>query len=242
MNTFRMTYDGPALQDSQMDVRDLAPALLAVGSLLEAASSALYGDRVKPQVDVRGSFKTGSFGVDFSLVADWVSRIKDMMAGEDATAAANALALLGALGWSVQKAGKPGLFTVLAWLKGRPIERVALQDHLATLHVQGELLEIEIQVLTLLRDVSVRRGCEKILQPMDNPGITRLIKSMGFQRLFELHEDACAKPGCIRRVPLVEGSEQVVKEKVLEANRVLMGLSEENRARFKDLMVVLERS
>ena len=174
MNTFRMTYDGPALQDSQMDVRDLAPALLAVGSLLEAASSALYGDRVKPQVDVRGSFKTGSFGVDFSLVADWVSRIKDMMAGEDATAAANALALLGALGWSVQKAGKPGLFTVLAWLKGRPIERVALQDHLATLHVQGELLEIEIQVLTLLRDVSVRRGCEKILQPMDNPGITRL--------------------------------------------------------------------
>lgn len=76
----------------------------------------------------------------------------------------------------------------------------------------------------------------------NNPGITRLIKSMGFQRLFEVHENACANPGCIRCVPLVEGSEQAVKEKVLEAHRVLMGLSEENRARFKDLMVVLERS
>jgi hypothetical protein len=65
---------------------------------------------------------------------------------------------------------------------------------------------------------------------------------MGFQRLFELHEEACANPDCINCIPLVEGSERAVKEQVVEAHRVLMGLSEENRARFKDLMVVLERS
>ncbi len=75
-----------------------------------------------------------------------------------------------------------------------------------------------------------------------NPGITRLIKSMGFQRLFDVHEDACANPECIDCIPLVEGSEADVRDKVIEAHRVLMGLSEENRARFKDLMVVLERS
>lgn len=157
-----------------MDVRDLAPALLAVGDLLEAATNALYGDRVKPQVDVRGSFKTGSFGIDFALAADWVSRIKDLMAGSEVTAITNSIGILAALGWSVQKVVKPGLFSVLAWLKGRAIDRVELRDNLAVLHVQGELLEIEFQVLTLLRDVSVRRGCEKILQPMDNPGITSL--------------------------------------------------------------------
>ena len=75
-----------------------------------------------------------------------------------------------------------------------------------------------------------------------NPGITRLIKSMGFQRLFDVHEDACANPECIDCIPLVEGSEAAVRDKVIEAHRVLMGLSGENRARFKDLMVVLERS
>ncbi|MDP4650649.1 MAG: STAS domain-containing protein [Haliea sp.] len=75
-----------------------------------------------------------------------------------------------------------------------------------------------------------------------NPSITRLIKSMGFQRLFDVYEDTCANPGCINCIPLVEGSEAAVREKVIEAHRVLMGLSEENRARFKDLMVVLERS
>jgi len=38
----------------------------------------------------------------------------------------------------------------------------------------------------------------------------------------------------------VHGSEESVKRKVIEAHKVLMGLSEENRARFKDLMTDLE--
>jgi len=74
------------------------------------------------------------------------------------------------------------------------------------------------------------------------PGINRLLKSMGFQRLFVLHEESCSNPEDISEIPVVEGSEMVVKEKVIEAHRVLMGLSDENRARFKDLMSALERS
>ena len=72
------------------------------------------------------------------------------------------------------------------------------------------------------------------------PGINRLLKSMGFQRLFELHEEACFNPEDISEIPTVQGSEQVVKEKVIEAHRVLMDISDENRARFKDLMNALE--
>ena len=75
-----------------------------------------------------------------------------------------------------------------------------------------------------------------------DPGINRLLKSMGFQRLFELHEEVCSNPEDISEIPAVEGSEQAVKEKVMEAHRVLMGLSDENRARFKDLMSALECS
>ncbi len=74
-----------------------------------------------------------------------------------------------------------------------------------------------------------------------DPGINRLLKSMGFQRLFELHEEACAGPSEIDEIPRVQGSEDSLKEKVVEAHRILMDLSDENRARFKDLMVALER-
>ncbi len=73
-----------------------------------------------------------------------------------------------------------------------------------------------------------------------NSGINRLLKSMGFQRLFELHEEVCGTPECGQEIAMVQGSEQAVKEKVLEAHRVLMELSEANRDRFKDLMAVLE--
>jgi anti-anti-sigma factor len=72
------------------------------------------------------------------------------------------------------------------------------------------------------------------------PGINRLLRSMGFQDLFELHEEACANPEEISEIPQVDDNEAAVKEKVIEAHRVLMDLSEENRARFKDLMSALE--
>ncbi|WP_244135694.1 hypothetical protein [Burkholderia seminalis] len=39
-----------------MDVRELAPALLAFGDLLDASTRALCGAQVRPQVNVRGGF------------------------------------------------------------------------------------------------------------------------------------------------------------------------------------------
>jgi hypothetical protein len=73
-----------------------------------------------------------------------------------------------------------------------------------------------------------------------NTGINRLLKSMGFQRLFDLHEEMCATVEFGREIPMVPGTEQAVREKVVEAHRVLMDLSDDNKARFKDLMAALE--
>ncbi len=89
--------------------------------------------------------------------------------------------------------------------------------------------------------VKERFGFEPAIYSCD-PGINRLIKSMGFQRLFELREELCGAPDEATAIPVAEGSEAAVKEKVIEAHRVLMELSPENRARFKDLLTVLERS
>jgi anti-anti-sigma factor len=75
-----------------------------------------------------------------------------------------------------------------------------------------------------------------------DPGINRLLNSMGFHRLFELHQESCSKPEQIAEIPGVKSSEDSVKQKVIEAHRVLMGISDENRDRFKDLLIVLERS
>jgi len=73
------------------------------------------------------------------------------------------------------------------------------------------------------------------------PGINRLLKSVGFDDLFQLHEESCDNPQEVAEIPAVEGSEESVKQKVMEAHRVLMDISAENRDRFRDLMTALER-
>ncbi len=98
----------------------------------------------------------------------------------------------------------------------------------------GQLAKLAIQT-------QERYGFRPAIYSCD-PGINRLLKSMGFQRLFELHEEACADMDDVRDIPVVPGSEDSVRTKVIEAHRVLMGLSDENRARFQDLMTALERS
>lgn len=171
MSTFRITYDGPALETSEMDVRELAPALLAIGDLLDAATTALYGDQIKPQVNVKGSFKTGSFGIDFNLATSLLSRVRDIFAGDNATAIANSLAILGALGFLGKVTLKPGLFAVLKWIKGRKIDRVETTEDSAIIFVEGDQLTIELSVLVLLRDVSVRNATSKVLEPLSRDGI-----------------------------------------------------------------------
>jgi len=167
---FRITYDGPALAASTMDVRDLAPALLAVGDALDAATRALCGDRVKAQINVRASFKTGSFGIDLSLATDWVLKMRDIFASDSAAAIANGAGILGALGM-IGAGGTRGLIAVIKWLRGRRIERVEAIDGRFVIHVEGDRLEVEQAVISLLRDLTVRRALDKMLAPLDQEGI-----------------------------------------------------------------------
>lgn len=87
--------------------------------------------------------------------------------------------------------------------------------------------------------VKERFGFQPAIYSCD-PGINRLVRSMGFQRLFDLHEESCSNPEQITAIPLVPGSEDAVKDKVIEAHRVLTNLNVTNRARFKDLLAALE--
>jgi anti-anti-sigma factor len=89
--------------------------------------------------------------------------------------------------------------------------------------------------------VKEKYGFEPAIYSCD-PGINRLLRSMAFNRLFELHEESCSNPEDVAEVPAVGGSEESVRQKVIEAHRVLMGISQENRDRFKDLITALERS
>ncbi|MBB5411876.1 hypothetical protein HDG34_005842 [Paraburkholderia sp. HC6.4b] len=180
MSLFRVTYDGPALATSEMDARELAPALLAVADLLEASTRALFDGAAKPQVNVRGSFQTGSFNIDFVLATNLLTQIKSMFASDAATAAANAIGILGALGFAAKK-GFTGLIQFLKWQRDRTIKRVDVLDDrvFVTLEEDDESLEIELEVLRLLRSLAVREALDRVLAPLDKPGVDVFAVSEG---------------------------------------------------------------
>lgn len=97
------------------------------------------------------------------------------------------------------------------------------------------------QLAQLALRVEARFGFKPAIYCCD-PGINRLLHSMGFERLFDMFEQVCCNTALARDIPIVPGSEESVREQVIEAHRVLMSLSEDNRHRFRDLMDVLEAS
>jgi len=64
--SFVFQYSGAALDSGAMDVRDLAPALLALGDLCEQANYQVNSGEANARVQIR-AFAPGSFGVEFWL-------------------------------------------------------------------------------------------------------------------------------------------------------------------------------
>lgn len=185
--SFRITYGGPALETHEMDARDLASALFALGDLCTAAGKVLYGDTAKIEVKVKASFRESSFGIDLHLLHSWISSLIEKLNGKDATAAANALAFLSALGFL----SNGGLVGLLRKMRGR--RPVSIEDGESGTKIiilsDGERLEEAGEVVELYRDISTRKELSKILDPLDANGVDKFLIGYGEQSVVISKEE-----------------------------------------------------
>ncbi|TVS08648.1 MAG: anti-sigma factor antagonist [Gammaproteobacteria bacterium] len=72
------------------------------------------------------------------------------------------------------------------------------------------------------------------------PDITRLLQTMGFDDVFHIVEHPLVEVGQLGELPQLETDEEDVRERVLDAHRVLMQLNDRNRENFQDLVTALE--
>ncbi len=115
---FSIVYDGDALRGGVMDVRDLAPALMALGQMFEAANKNLNGDTAQIKLQVRAT-EAGCFEIVFELVQNWSSQVVHFFAGPEASGATNLLT------WVLSgSSGVGGLIWLVKKLKGRNPERI----------------------------------------------------------------------------------------------------------------------
>lgn len=189
--TFTISYEGPALQDGRMDVRDLAPALLALGDLLHEAGEAASPDAPTVNLDIR-AFREGSFIVDLEVV---VATAITLLSSTPATAASNLVQLT------------HGLFSAVKRLRGKRVvnqeetspgkTRLTLSD--------GTSLETDSPVVFLLQNESARRHTRAVLAPLDQHGIDDLkIEAPGEPELTLVAEDAEVVQATLDDTPLID--------------------------------------
>lgn len=170
---FSIKYDGPALASHQMDVRDLAPALIALSTLLEEANRAIYPESSEVRVSVHGTFKGGSFGIDFVALQSIKDQIVSIFAGQEATAAANLFGILGGIGMFSAAGG--GLIAVIKWLKGRKPSSVRIVNDKTIFEIVTsetiETLEVDLAAGKLYQSRVVRQALAKVVKPLETEGI-----------------------------------------------------------------------
>ncbi len=70
--------------------------------------------------------------------------------------------------------------------------------------------------------------------------ITRIINSMGFDSIFIIVSKPVSSQQHLEEIPFLKASEQEVRDKVLEAHKILMGMNTRNQEEFKNLVHALE--
>jgi hypothetical protein len=167
--SFVLAYDGPAVADGEMEIADLAPALLSLGQLLNAAAKAIDGEKSKVSIKVK-STQEGSFEIWLSVAMDMASSGWSWWKTDDVQAGAQLISLLGLTGAGTGMS----LIKLVRLLRGRQPEKVESRDP-ATIEIfldASSTIVVPIEVYQLARDPQVRAGLAGVVaDPLDKDGI-----------------------------------------------------------------------
>lgn len=176
----RIRYDGPALAGHEMDVQDLAPALLAVAEIVQIANRKFNGDSASIRVMVDADVEQQCFQLDLSLVQSWFEQAATLVGQKDVASAKDIAEWIGLIG----KSGV-GLFGLLAFIYGRrkrtddqtriPPDIIFTkgdQHGTTIINIAGDRNQIVVPTPTaqLLVDPDVAKNVKAVLRPLEHEG------------------------------------------------------------------------
>ena len=170
-------YDGPALADHEMDVEELAPALLALASLIQLANHKFNGSRSAVRVVVNADIEQKCFQIQIKLIQDILQHAKSFLDGDMATIK-EICEWIGIVGTSSLTLFK--LLVKLAEKKQDTTVFNADASNDATIF-QIQNLHLHLppgQVKQLLADEAIVGKAQEVLKPATKPGY----ETVGFHR------------------------------------------------------------
>lgn len=185
--TFTVAYDGEAVADGRMEVRDLAPALLALSDLVAVANKQLHGDKAQTRLEFQAVGK-GSLEVHLAVDLHNFQQLVDIFTGDDIDAVLNILSLLGL---SVVAAAE-GLFHLIKKAQGRQPETVIKVESGANVQLNfgdGNLMEVRPEVYELYANTKARKQAFDVVKPLERPGIDEFAAFHKEKKSLEVHKE-----------------------------------------------------
>lgn len=165
-----IAYCGAAVDNGYMDVKDLAPALLAFGDLVREANKIANADASNITVYVDSNFQQGSFEITLDAVQTIGEQIRNLFFSNQTYTLREVLDVLGLA------AGLTGanVLELIRWLQNRKVTKVErLEDDKARIYSKEEYYDISVLGFNIFRSVKARENIEKLISPLKTEGISR---------------------------------------------------------------------
>lgn len=168
---FHVIFEGRDLETGEIDVADLAPALMALANVVTAANEAINGNRAEARLKFKSS-QTGSFdallSLDVSMTSQLLGLLEIAIANPEKMAAANELLdiLLKAgtvIGVTFSGAGLAGggLLWLLKMMKGAKPDKISSNGNGTTnITINTMTIIADDRALDLMKDVNTRKAVE----------------------------------------------------------------------------------
>ncbi|WP_419816157.1 hypothetical protein [Glacieibacterium sp.] len=165
-------YDGPALVQGEMDVQDLAPALIALAEIAKIANQRFNGGRASIRILVNADIEHKCFQLDLSLVQSWIDTARQLIGDDNVTT----LQQLGAiLGYFTGAAG--GVFGIYKWAfaKGDAKPNITLnyidaRGVVILMMPDGRTYEADPKAWDLANDARLLPHIKTVLSPLEKEG------------------------------------------------------------------------
>lgn len=157
-----LKYDGPALAEHRMDVRDLAPALMGLADALQIAGKVL-GSEAPVRLDIQAT-NEGSFEIDMLMAVAEDAGL--FLAGTTATMWANGLTIADAI-----KRATLGAIAIAARISGRggkpaAVGTTADQTRVRIRYPDGSELDVDGMAWVVFGNGKAMAGLEKVVEPL----------------------------------------------------------------------------
>jgi hypothetical protein len=172
---FHLHYDGPALANHEMDVKDIAPALLALGELLEEVNGIVNNNKVKLTVNIKAT-EPGSIDVILSASQSALNQAVALFNCDGINAVLNVVDILKLIG--IAAGGSSGLLALIKWIKNRSIKNITKveTDKFKVELEDGAVRVVSKTEIDLFSMLSIRKNVEKIVySPLQKEGVDKVV-------------------------------------------------------------------